>query len=224
MALNVMAAGSLEQRNNPRSARQSSTHGSFIPEKLYSLLTASNTVTVALAASPTQSVQGVAEPLFGKHHGHAHHSLHSDEAAEHEHSSDGGAMEKVLGKLHLSHSGNSELAKDKDVNNPAADQWAAMRPLRAEELEQIKSCGKWGTAQPSELFLNVSTQSVIQLKTQMYAQTLVTLEENPLNGMVSPSLMGSCGVVPLSIVSVIPDIIEVSCLRNDCAEFSITRM
>lgn len=43
----------------------------------------------------------------------------------------------------------------------------------------------------------------------MYAQTLVTLEENPLSGLCSPGLMGSHGVVPLTIISVIPDIIEV---------------
>jgi hypothetical protein len=37
----------------------------------------------------------------------------------------------------------------------------------------------------------------------------LTLEDNPINGLVSPSLAGATGVVPLSIISVIPDIIEV---------------
>ncbi len=49
----------------------------------------------------------------------------------------------------------------------------------------------------------------------MYAQTLLTLEENPLNGMCSPSLMGSHGVVPLTIISVIPDIIQVGSFPGD---------
>lgn len=44
----------------------------------------------------------------------------------------------------------------------------------------------------------------------MYAQALLTLEENPLNGLCSPGIMASHGVVPLSIISVIPDIIQVS--------------
>jgi hypothetical protein len=38
---------------------------------------------------------------------------------------------------------------------------------------------------------------------------MLTLETNPLNGMCSPPLMGSSGVIPLSIVSVIPDIMQV---------------
>ena len=44
----------------------------------------------------------------------------------------------------------------------------------------------------------------------MYAQCLLTLEENPLNGLCSPPLMGSHGVVPLTVISVIPDIIQVN--------------
>ena len=48
------------------------------------------------------------------------------------------------------------------------------------------------------------------LMRQCFAQTLLSLEEYPLNGMVSPCLIASHGVVPLSIVSVIPDIIQVS--------------
>jgi hypothetical protein len=38
----------------------------------------------------------------------------------------------------------------------------------------------------------------------------LTLEDNPINGLVSPPLSGSTGIVPLSIISVIPDIIEVT--------------
>ncbi|KAK1836892.1 hypothetical protein QBC39DRAFT_403003 [Podospora conica] len=63
-----------------------------------------------------------------------------------------------------------------------------------DELERAARCGKWGPTQPSELFLKI------------YHDALCTLDEDPGRAMVSPSLMGSCGVVPLTIISVIPDI------------------
>ena len=43
---------------------------------------------------------------------------------------------------------------------------------------------------------------------QVYNEVLTTLEERPLAGLVSPPLLGSSGVIPLSIVSVIPDIMR----------------
>ncbi|KAI0132618.1 hypothetical protein BJ170DRAFT_255175 [Xylariales sp. AK1849] len=68
--------------------------------------------------------------------------------------------------------------------------------VESDQLLQAQSCGKWGQHQPSELFL------------RLYHDTLCTLNENPTHGMVSPSLLGSTGVVPLSIISVIPDIVR----------------
>lgn len=44
---------------------------------------------------------------------------------------------------------------------------------------------------------------------QVYAQALLAIESYPLNGMVSPPLFGAHGVVPLTVISVIPDIIQV---------------
>ncbi|KAK0636479.1 hypothetical protein B0T17DRAFT_605208 [Bombardia bombarda] len=66
--------------------------------------------------------------------------------------------------------------------------------LTNDALERAAKCGKWGPTKPSDLFLRI------------YHDALCTLEENPLHAMASPSLMGSCGVVPLTIISVIPDI------------------
>jgi hypothetical protein len=37
---------------------------------------------------------------------------------------------------------------------------------------------------------------------QIYADVLDTLDKNPMAGLVSPPLLGSAGVIPLSIVSV----------------------
>ena len=67
-----------------------------------------------------------------------------------------------------------------------------------EELEKAKSCGRWGTEiggrEPSELFLRV------------FRDALLTLEGEPLEGVCSPCLMGSCGVLPLTVVGSVWDV------------------
>lgn len=65
-----------------------------------------------------------------------------------------------------------------------------------EQLEMAYKCGKWGKTRPSKLFL------------RLYHDSLCTLNDNPAHGMVSPSLLGSSGVAPLAILSVIPDIVR----------------
>ncbi|KUI56836.1 hypothetical protein VP1G_04219 [Cytospora mali] len=74
-------------------------------------------------------------------------------------------------------------------NHEAADGLA-----QKEALKRAAECGHWGPTQPSELFL------------KMYNDALGPLEQDPARAMVSPSLMGSCGVLPLTIISTIPDI------------------
>ncbi|KAL1884518.1 hypothetical protein Plec18167_002108 [Paecilomyces lecythidis] len=61
-------------------------------------------------------------------------------------------------------------------------------------LERAYECGIWGSSRPSDLFLKI------------YHDALCTLEKNPLAGVVSPSLMGSRGVVPLTIIAPLPDL------------------
>ncbi|KAM0810542.1 hypothetical protein AB5N19_10891 [Seiridium cardinale] len=65
-----------------------------------------------------------------------------------------------------------------------------------EQLELAYKCGKWGNTRPSKLFL------------RLYHDSLCTLNDNPAHGMSSPSLFGSSGVAPLTILSVIPDIVR----------------
>lgn len=67
--------------------------------------------------------------------------------------------------------------------------------LTKEDLDTAASCGNF-PYRPSDLFLKV------------YAQVLRLLEHDPLASMVSPPLLGSSGVITLSIVSVIPDIMR----------------
>ncbi|KAI9873321.1 MAG: hypothetical protein M1830_000543 [Pleopsidium flavum] len=64
----------------------------------------------------------------------------------------------------------------------------------AEDLERAYQCGKWGGTRPSELFLRI------------YHDVLCSLEGDPMVGMTSPPLMGSSGVLPLTIISPLPDI------------------
>ncbi|KAI0050745.1 hypothetical protein FA95DRAFT_1535710 [Auriscalpium vulgare] len=65
----------------------------------------------------------------------------------------------------------------------------------ADDLQKAERCGKF-PSKPSELFLKI------------YNDVLTTLDSDPLAGLVSPSLLASSGVIPLSIVSVIPDIMR----------------
>lgn len=62
------------------------------------------------------------------------------------------------------------------------------------DLERALQCGKFGDTRPSDLFL------------RMWHDALVTLEHDPLGGVVSPSLMGSNGTIPLTVVGVVWDI------------------
>ncbi|KAI1804973.1 hypothetical protein F4811DRAFT_517531 [Daldinia bambusicola] len=68
--------------------------------------------------------------------------------------------------------------------------------LSSKELEKARVCGKWGSQRPSDLFLRI------------YHDSLSTLDDDLGCGMVSPSLMGSSGTMPLTIISVIPDIMR----------------
>ena len=59
----------------------------------------------------------------------------------------------------------------------------------AEHLDTLAQCGSF-TDRPSDLFLKI------------LGNVLQTLEKHPLDGMCSPSLIATTGVMPLSIVSV----------------------
>ncbi|KAJ7632146.1 hypothetical protein FB45DRAFT_494404 [Roridomyces roridus] len=66
----------------------------------------------------------------------------------------------------------------------------------AEDLKRARECGKWGSTEPSELFL------------KLYHDVLCTLDHSIEHAMVSPPLMGSTGTIPLTIISVVPDIMR----------------
>ena len=67
-------------------------------------------------------------------------------------------------------------------------------PATVEDLQRAYECGNFEGTKPSELFL------------RCYHDALLALEHDPLNGCVSPSLMGSSGVIPLTVVGSIVDV------------------
>ena len=67
-------------------------------------------------------------------------------------------------------------------------------PATAEVLDLVKNCGKWGSTQPSELFLRV------------FHDALSCLDAEPTGGMVSPPLMGSSGTIPLTVIAPLAEI------------------
>jgi phosphatidylserine/phosphatidylglycerophosphate/cardiolipin synthase-like enzyme len=68
--------------------------------------------------------------------------------------------------------------------------------LSPNELEIVRQCGRWGTTQPSPLFL------------QAFGDALNCLDSDPMSGVVSPPLMGSHGTVPLTVIAPLADIIR----------------
>ncbi|KAK6510511.1 hypothetical protein TWF506_009617 [Arthrobotrys conoides] len=65
-----------------------------------------------------------------------------------------------------------------------------------EDIEAARSCGNFEGTEPSKLFLKI------------FYHVLRTLENDPQAGVVSPNLLGSTGVIPLTIMSIIPDIMR----------------
>ncbi|KAI8949054.1 phospholipase D/nuclease [Xylaria longipes] len=90
----------------------------------------------------------------------------------------------------LFHGDNLSIPGPGDSRNTGTEQ------IVDEELQRTRSCGKWGPREPSDLFIKI------------YHDALCTLENDPKRGAVSPSLMGGNGTVPLTIISVLPDIVR----------------
>ncbi|CAF3542409.1 unnamed protein product [Rotaria socialis] len=67
--------------------------------------------------------------------------------------------------------------------------------ITPEELDAAAQYGRF-MERPSDLFL------------KLFHNVLCTLRRDPLAGCVSPSLIGTTGVIPLSIISTIPDILQ----------------
>ncbi|KAI0890297.1 IQ calmodulin-binding motif protein [Annulohypoxylon maeteangense] len=100
-------------------------------------------------------------------------------------SSPGEAWKKAFG--HHGHTPKSPNGDIRDIGKGVID---------LQEIERTRNCGKWGTQEPCDLFV------------RMYHDALCTLNDDLASGMVSPSLLGSSGTMPLTITSVVPDIVR----------------
>ncbi|KAF7561661.1 hypothetical protein G7046_g2483 [Stylonectria norvegica] len=92
---------------------------------------------------------------------------------------------EVAGDLYGHHTGIANRTSDDDEE--AVFQNASSSAFK---------CGSWGSKQPSTLFLKA------------FADSLKCLDKDPLVGTVSPSLMGSHGTIPLTIIAPLADIIR----------------
>ncbi|KAF2222072.1 phospholipase D active site motif protein [Elsinoe ampelina] len=92
------------------------------------------------------------------------------------------------------HEASEQLLSSHVIESPPTSPPAQHQPAASEDLEKARNCGKWGQTQPTDLFLNI------------WHDALKCLEHDPLAGVVSPSLMGSSGTVPFTIIAPLPDI------------------
>ncbi|KAL4945414.1 hypothetical protein BDV06DRAFT_184859 [Aspergillus oleicola] len=91
----------------------------------------------------------------------------------------------------------AERSKTDETKSPESNSRSSSSDdgdIQSDELRKAKECGDWGGTEPSRLFLKI------------YHDAIATLGRNPLGGVVSPPLMGSNGVVPLTIVAPLPDL------------------
>lgn len=150
-----------------------------VSDKAYSLTHSQKTLTAALAASPASSPGDLVKTLYAEHHKKPVSSV--------------GYLETFMGVLQ--HGNDNETQR---LGIPPGE------PTQT-DLDRAAECGDFGS-RPSDLFLKVSevrqTCNLDSLHKKIYCDVLATLDTNPWAGVVSPPLLGSRGVVNLSIISV----------------------
>ena len=101
---------------------------------------------------------------------------------------------EIIQRLFHRHHESSTTTKNTTINSQQNTTAIHRPPVSAADLDRARQCGRWGSLQPSEFFLRV------------YHDALCCLNLDPLAGMVSPSLMGSHGTIPLSIIAPLADV------------------
>ncbi|BEI91475.1 uncharacterized protein CcaverHIS019_0402950 [Cutaneotrichosporon cavernicola] len=200
--------GSLASVRSGRDLVKAADETVFVPEQLYAFLTSpEHTVTACLGnATVDMPVRIIAEHLFGLGYGSfglwtGEMPTRPPERVERDPLKGvKGWLGRITGKPGR-RSGSpakkeNESERASDESDADTDTIRSMRNLSTSELDEVRRCGQWRGASPSDLFLNI------------YAQALLALEKNPLNGLVSPALMGACGVAPLTIISHSLDIVR----------------
>ncbi|KAF8133725.1 hypothetical protein EV363DRAFT_1397144 [Boletus edulis] len=114
--------------------------------------------------------------------GHLARTFYDEHSKKHSNLSGSGAYLETFKGL-FQHAGKKDVERVQ-----------AIEPTQ-EDIDLAAQCGDFGS-RPSDLFLKI------------YVDVLATLESNPWAGVVSPPLLGSRGVVNLTIISLIPDIMQ----------------
>ena len=131
------------------------------------MLDSRSVTTECAKSSPGTTIHQVAESLYPSKHHDAHKDQHLNETvAASETKNDGESkVQKVLKALHIgNHDTQDEVHPDgkeekwAHQHGKAWEQWENMQQPSAEEFVQIRQCGQWGSALPSDLFLTVSLQ------------------------------------------------------------------
>ncbi|ROT40726.1 phospholipase D active site-containing protein [Sodiomyces alkalinus F11] len=135
-------------------------------------------------------VKDISEELY--HHCSAHKSV-SLLLAKEPSLTPSEAWDQLYGKSwqHHQHQHRHEAEKDSHPANSSGD----VAPSGGlSSLDKASALATWGKTQPSDLFL------------QIYGDSLRTIDDRLDQAVVSPSLMGTSGTVPLTIISTTPDI------------------
>ncbi|KAG9315842.1 hypothetical protein JVU11DRAFT_3491 [Chiua virens] len=157
-----------------------------ISERVYALVHSRRTLTSAFA-----NVTEVADHDDDVSPGQLAKTLYdSDEHASHHDGDPAKKHHMIPGGRHI----EAFKALFHDTGKKDVERIQAIEPTQ-EDLDLAAQCGDFGS-RPSDLFLKI------------YVDVLATLDTNPWAGVVSPPLLGSRGVVNLSIISVIPDIMQ----------------
>lgn len=169
-----------------------------ISDRVFSLCNSSETVSSLLAKDPSLTPADAWNQLFGQHALKKKRHLSPGEEEEGSSSSEEDE-ENERDKEEYSISDNEGENLGNHVQGTTGYYKSLPTPPHSptsaeaqEQLERAAKCGNWGAGnkRPSDLFL------------QIYHDALCTLDDDPLRGMVSPPLLGTCGTVPLTIISV----------------------
>ncbi|KAI6098106.1 hypothetical protein F5141DRAFT_1146679 [Pisolithus sp. B1] len=162
----------------------------LVSDRIYAITHSKETVTTAYASSPGSSPGRIMKKLYRDHQRHK--------------------LKKRGGHwsvgVHRDVPTEGEHPKSEKHHKPRITGGVPTDPLLLSveptqvDLDRAVECGDFGK-RPSDLFL------------RMYVDILALIDRELWSGVVSPPLLGSKGVVTMSIISVIPDIIQHHC---DC--------
>lgn len=163
----------------------------LVSDRVYAIVHSKETVTTAYASSPGSSPGRIMKKLYRDHQrrrlknrGIRHWSV----GVHRDVATEGG---------HPTSEKHHELRITGGVSTDPLS--LSIEPTQV-DLDRAAECGDFGR-RPSDLFL------------RMYVDILAAIDREPWSGVISPPLLGSKGVVTMSIISVIPDIIQHHC---DC--------